>query len=169
MKIFSAIIIIYLLGLIPLDSPQVCSSLLKLKHGEVEKRGFVSNSTKVNFSMVTLPEKELYIIGQISQKYKLTQDQRLLLCAIRKHENGRPGREFGVLSKAAQKYADGYVSFIIQGEAAAQIILDSYSGDLVSFSNRYAPVGAENDPDNLNRFWYPIIKQLMEDWRQNTL
>jgi hypothetical protein len=158
-----------LFSFLTFDSSKVCHSIFKSKPVVVEKSIPVIKAKEIDFSKVDLPDKEVYLIGQISEKYELTQEQKLLLCAIRKHEHGAPGKEFGVLSRAAQKYSDGYLSFIIQGEAAAQIILDSYSGDLVSFSRRYAPVGAENDPNNLNKFWYPIIKKLMEDWGQNTL
>lgn len=163
------VIVLALLSLLSFDSPKICQSVFKTKAVTIEKAAPIIKVKEIDFSKVDLPDKEIYLIGQISEKYELTQEQRLLLCAIRKHEHGAPGREFGVLSRVAQKYSDGYLSFIVQGEAAAQIILDSYTGDLASFSRRYAPVGAENDPDNLNKFWYPIIKKLMEDWGQNTL
>lgn len=119
---------------------------------------------RLRYDKITLPEEEKFRIKLIAKKYEMTPDQELLLMAIRKHEHGRTGKEFGVLRKDVMCYRDKKLSFVIQGEAAAQIILNNYNGDLKKFAHLYAPVGVENDPTNLNQHWYPKIKELLEEW-----
>lgn len=84
-----------------------------------------------------------------------------VLCALRIIENGRPGRDFGVLSVQAETYEE-------QADIAARSFKngerryldakgmppragDRYTDDFLRFfSARWAPVGAANDPDGLN-------------------
>jgi hypothetical protein len=84
------------------------------------------------------------------------------LQALRRAENGGPGREFGVLSVPAPTYQE-------QARVAAESIRRNverfaerggqavdptgrYTPDFIAFfSSRYAPVGAANDPRGLNR------------------
>jgi hypothetical protein len=80
------------------------------------------------------------------------------LVALRVVENGRPGREFGVLSVPAPTYEDQVLvaarSFRNAeqrfGEAARDVHGHYTEDFLRHFSARWAPIGAENDPDNLN-------------------
>jgi len=104
------------------------------------------------------------------------------LAALRKTENGGPGRELGVLSVSAPTLADQY-------DVAARSLANNekrytdvtgqspVGGDgrltpdfLRFFSARWAPVGASNDPTNLNsnharnlESWYNRISLVAED------
>jgi len=79
-----------------------------------------------------------------------------LLFSIRKAENGKPGREFGVLHPKAIN-----TNLRTQAGWAAATIMNhrkrhdpKKEGDFIkSLARRYAPVGAENDPKNLNTHW----------------
>lgn len=79
-----------------------------------------------------------------------------ILFSIRKAENGKAGREFGVLHPKAVN-----TNLRTQAGWAAATIMNhrkrhdpKKDGDFIaSLSRRYAPVGAENDPNNLNRHW----------------
>lgn len=85
------------------------------------------------------------------------------LTALRKIENGGPGREFGVLSVPAPTYeAQARVAaesvrrsrerFEATGASAVDPATGRYTEAFVRFfSSRYAPVGASNDPAGLNR------------------
>jgi hypothetical protein len=87
-----------------------------------------------------------------------------LLAALRRVENGGPGREFGVLSVpapsleeqariAANSIQRSAARFARQGGAVVDPATGRYTeGFLRYFSARYAPVGAANDPAGLNRF-----------------
>lgn len=86
------------------------------------------------------------------------------LHALRRAENGRPGREFGVLSVPAPTYEDqarvaaesirrNVERFEAMGRQAVDPVSGRYSEEFIRFfSNRYAPVGASNDPTGLNRY-----------------
>ena len=103
------------------------------------------------------------IINTVAREYGLNQEQANLLWAIRKVENGRQGREFGVLKPEAMRYENGdpVKSFETQAKWAAGTIKKRYNGDLEEFANRWAPIGAENDPTNLNKNWVKNIKFYM--------
>lgn len=88
-----------------------------------------------------------------------------LLVAIRKAEAGGKGREFGVMSTKANTYRR-------QAGWCASICWKRYEewrdGDkmpskfLVYLANRYAPVGAANDPGGRNANWLRNVKYWME-------
>jgi len=110
---------------------------------------------------VYLPQDELDVIQSTALQYGI--DARLL-AAIRKAENGGPGREFGIMSVPAPTYTD-------QARAAAQTIKNNqaryeaetgYSSSVLGrltdqfiayLGGKYAPVGASNDPSGLNNNW----------------
>jgi hypothetical protein len=86
-----------------------------------------------------------------------------LLTALRRAENGGPGREFGVRSvDAPSLHAQGRVAantirntalrYARQGGEVLDAATGRYSEGFLRFlSARYAPVGAANDPTGLNR------------------
>ena len=106
--------------------------------------------------------EELQVMKQVAVKYKLNASGLALLRAIRKTENGKPGREFGILRKEAKTYRQ-------QAEWCAGTIRNNYyrwkrSGgkqDYLSFlAGKYAPIGCANDPKGLNKNW----KRNVEHW-----
>ncbi len=91
-----------------------------------------------------LPAREWAMIRQVAVNYDLTEEQTWLLAAIRRHENGRPGLEFGVggpmnSGHPAHRYQDGTKSFYIQAMWAAGTVRKHYKGDLDAFGRRYNP------------------------------
>lgn len=85
---------------------------------------------------------EWAMIRQTAVNYDLSDDATWLLAAIRRHENGRPGLEFGVggpmnSGHPAHRFRDGVRSFYVQAAWAAGTIRRHYSGDLESFGRRY--------------------------------
>lgn len=84
------------------------------------------------------------------------------LFALRIVENGRPGREFGVLSVPAPRYEDQVLvaarsfrhaedRYEVETGKEARDDNGRYTEPFLRhFSARWAPIGAENDPDNLN-------------------
>lgn len=86
-----------------------------------------------------------------------------LLVALRRTENGGPGREFGVCSLAApglesqarvaaNSVRNGVARFAAQGGQPINPASGTYTPAFLRFfSARYAPVGAPNDPGGLNR------------------
>lgn len=95
-------------------------------------------------SAALIPAHEWAMIRQVAVNYDLTDEQTWLLAAIRRHENGRPGLEFGVggpmnSGHRAHRYQDGVKSFYVQAMWAAGTIKRHYTGDLTAFGKRYNP------------------------------
>lgn len=87
------------------------------------------------------------MIRQIAVNYDLDDEATWLLAAIRRHENGRPGLEFGVggpmnSGHKAHRYRDGVKSFFVQGYWAAGTVRKHYKGDIAAFGRRYNPANA---------------------------
>ena len=95
----------------------------------------------------TLPAHEWTTLRQVAAEYGLSAEETWLLAAIRLHENGRPGLEFGVggpmdSGHKAHRCRDGVRSFRIQCAWAAGTIKKRYTGDLATFGKRYNPYHA---------------------------
>lgn len=87
------------------------------------------------------------MLREIAADYRLSDEETWLLAAIRIHENGRPGLEFGIggpmnSGHKAHRYRDGVKSFRIQCSWAAGTIKKRYTGDLGAFGKRYNPPNA---------------------------
>ena len=94
-----------------------------------------------------IPAAEWKMIRQIAVNYDLSDDATWLLAAVRRHENGRPGLEFGVggpmnSGHVAHRYRDGVKSFYVQGYWAAGTIRKHYTGDVAAFGQRYNPANS---------------------------
>ncbi len=91
-----------------------------------------------------VPAREWVMIRQVAVNYDLDEERTWLLAAIRRHENGRPGLEFGIggpmnSGHPAHRYQDGTKSFYIQAMWAAGTIKRHYKGDITEFGKRYNP------------------------------
>ena len=106
-----------------------------------------------------IPASEWRMIRQIAVNYGLDDESTWLLAAIRRHENGRAGLEFGVggpmdSGHRAHRYRDGVKSFYVQGYWAAGTIRRHYRGDVAAFGRRYNPSNAEK--------WAMSVKSLIK-------
>lgn len=113
-----------------------------------------------------LPSVEIQRCKEVARWYKLTPEQTALLMTIRRVESGKPGREFGVLSRKAMRHRDGVKSFYLQARFAAETIKGRYTGDIDAFAARWAPVGVANDPTNLNKNWARNAKHHIDRYRK---
>lgn len=112
----------------------------------------------------SVPAPEAQVIEAVAQYYELSPEQTKLLYAIRKVENGGPGKEFGVLAPQAMRFAkDPVRSFQTQAEWAAGTIKKRFNGNLEEFAMRWAPIGADNDPKGLNKNWLKNTQYYMEN------
>ena len=91
-----------------------------------------------------------------------------ILFAIRSSENGRPGIEFGVLHPRAKDQPN---SLRVQAGWCAATISKNHKRwlkskedvDFITFlGRRYCPVGADNDPNGLNKHWIKNVRTLTE-------
>jgi len=113
-----------------------------------------------------LPRRETDVIRETAAQAGIDVE---FLTALRKIENGGPGREFGVLSVPAPTYeaqarvaAETIRRNLQRFEAAGGTPIDAKTGRYTEefirfFSARYAPLGAANDPTGLNRHHAPNL------------
>ena len=119
---------------------------------------------KENLQKLLRSSQEAEVISRVAKEYNLDEVETKLLFAIREVENGRQGREFGVLKPEAMRFEndpDPMKSLETQARWAAGTIDKRFTGDLKAFADRWAPIGAKNDPKNLNKNWLPNILDKM--------
>ena len=79
-----------------------------------------------------------------------------IVAAIRYSENGGAGKEYGILHKRCPKtYRSqaGWCAATVQKNYDRWVKAGS-KGEFITFlGKRYCPVGAENDPNGLNKHW----------------
>jgi hypothetical protein len=125
-------------------------------------------------SLPGLPTREVEIIAREASRAGV---DPALLAALRRAENGGPGREFGVLSVpapslddqarvAANSIRNAAARFERQGGLAVDPATGRYTDEFLRFfSARYAPVGADNDPGGLNRHHARNLQRLYARFR----
>jgi len=114
--------------------------------------------------------EERAAIRRVAERFGV--DPRFV-AAIRKQENGGPGREFGVLDGYATTYdlqlqeccrTVAHRVFIYQARGRLFAYNESgltYSREFLHyFAAIWAPIGVANDPTNLNANWLPGVTQL---------
>jgi len=115
---------------------------------------------------VTLPASEWKVVREVAGEYGLSKHGEKLLAAIRLHENGLVGLEFGIGGPVnnghpAHRFAQGVknrhsfneASFRCQAQWAAGTIKKRYRGDLLAFARIYCPCNAWK--------WYVGVSSLM--------
>jgi hypothetical protein len=102
-----------------------------------------------------LPEKEAIILERVAGEYHLGDEQAALLVVIRLIENGKNGREMGVETKEAMRFAGDFdKSLELQAAYAAGTIVKRYRGDVKTFARTWCPVNRWN--------WEKMAKSLMK-------
>lgn len=88
-----------------------------------------------------------------------------IVAAIRHAENGRAGREYGVLHPRAlgksYRTQAGWCAATVQKHYDRWTKAGRKGDFLESLARRYCPVGAGNDPTGLNRHWLKNVRH----WR----
>ena len=79
----------------------------------------------------------VYYTPRVEWGRGLTQEEALLLYAVRSHEAGRPGLECGIEHPCMQYAQDGFYSLIFQADGAAHIIKERWDGNLWHFAHAF--------------------------------
>jgi len=82
-----------------------------------------------------LPAWEMRTVESVAKSYCLDREQKALLVAIRRSENGTPPFYYGVANKRCNSYEK-------QCRWAANTIRLRYHGDIDAFGHRWCPVNA---------------------------
>ena len=84
------------------------------------------------------------------------------VAAIRYAENGGKGREYGILHKRVKptyRSQAGWCAATVQKSYDRWVKAGSKGEFVVFLGNRYCPVGADNDPDGLNKHWIGNVRK----------
>ena len=102
-------------------------------------------------------------IIRIGEEEGLSDREVDILVAIREHEHGRAGREFGVMKGAPnfEKQARSAARLVLRGYGARLGTSEKIEDFIKRFGESYCPVGAENDPFDLNKYWIPTMTNLV--------
>jgi len=82
-------------------------------------------------------------------------DLKIIVYAIRKVENGRNGKEFGIMSVKANDFNSqaGWCVCTVNKNYQRWVKQSKEKDFVVFLGNRYAPLGVDNDPQMLNYNW----------------
>lgn len=91
-----------------------------------------------------------------------------LMLAVRRQEDGPPGLEFGVMAAKdtnLEEQARWAISTFIKNiKRWGKLEIIGAENYIASLGGRWAPIGAENDEGNLNRFWVENVKELYKKY-----
>jgi len=103
--------------------------------------------------------------------YPLLVNPYAFMLAVRMCEQGRKGREFGVMAQGAidtdlETQAEWTMSTLIKDTKrwytdtlANGKKKSDYPGFIFYFGDKWCPIGADNDPNNLNKYWLPNFQK----------
>lgn len=84
-----------------------------------------------------------------------------IVAAIRYAENGGKGKEYGILHprvKPTYRSQAGWCAATVQKNYDRWVKAGSKGEFIVFLGKRYCPVGAENDPNGLNKNWTKNVR-----------
>ena len=84
-----------------------------------------------------------------------------IIAAIRYAENGGKGREYGILHKRVKptyRSQAGWCAATVQKNWDRWVKAGRKGEFLVYLGKKYCPVGAENDPNGLNKHWLKNVR-----------
>jgi hypothetical protein len=105
------------------------------------------------------------------KQYPLLVNPYAFMLAVRMCEQGRKGREFGVMAQGAidtdlETQAEWTMSTLVKDTKrwhtdtlANGKKKSDYAGFIFYFGDKWCPIGAENDPNNLNQHWLPNFQK----------
>jgi hypothetical protein len=104
-------------------------------------------------------------------QYPLLVNPYAFMLAVRMCEQGRKGREFGVMAEGAidtdlKTQAEWTMSTLVKDNKrwhtdtlANGKKKSDYTGFIFYFADKWCPIGADNDPNNLNQNWLPNFQK----------
>ena len=94
-----------------------------------------------------------------------------IVAAIRYAENGRAGREYGILHprvKPTYRSQAGWCAATVQ-KNYDRWVKAGRKGEYIKFLGaRYCPVGADNDPTGLNKHWIKNVTKFRKKFLQSS-
>lgn len=122
------------------------------------------------FNMQQAPQNNAGAVGQLNDQMVIDRFKNKMNLAIVRAENNPENH--GVLSIETDNPKQVLINSVNNnfrrftgGEQPAPWIKEKPSKFVDFMQRRWAPIGAENDPDNLNKNWAPNVKSII---RQNS-
>ena len=108
--------------------------------------------------------EEIGMIFAAAKRNNLNTELAYILFAIRKAENGKAGKEFGIMNPEANDFDSqaGWCAATIKKNYDRWIDAGCPDDFITFLGSKYCPVGAENDPNNLNQHWVGNVKEWVE-------
>lgn len=147
------------------------------EESQQDKKVNVEN-VRTHFKFISEIETIFTVVEAYLETYKNTLKQYPLLVnpyafmlAVRMAEQGRKGREFGVMAQGAidtdlETQAEWTMSTLIKDTKrwhtdtlANEKKRSDYPGFIFYFGDKWCPIGADNDPNNLNKYWLPNFQK----------
>ena len=106
------------------------------------------------------PREELLTIHTAAVRNDCKGEDLTILYSIRKAENGPKGLEFGVICQAGTNLDTqaGWAAATVVKTRARWVKAGKPKPFIEYLGDRYCPVGAENDPNGLNKHWINNVK-----------
>jgi cell division protein FtsB len=147
---------------------------LEIKKAEQQLEEIVTAPKITKLNLSDFSEKEKTVIADAGLRNNLKGFLYPIFYAIRKAEDGRAGCEFGIIHRKAWntdlKTQAGWAAATIQKNYDRYLkdqggFPNTYDGFIAYLGARYCPVGADNDPDGLNKNWIGNVTHWVEKIR----
>lgn len=155
-----------------------------VKTKEIEKPYFITIKEKQPIQVIeeTTKEKETIFSNQVEQdifnksiELGLTKEQAILIISISRHETGNwtsqafiNKHNFGGIMcnqatqiKSYASYEEGLTDFIL---VLKNVYFNKGLNTIAEIGAKYCPVGAENDPNGLNKYWVGGVTTFYEEY-----
>ena len=113
-------------------------------------------------------ENETELVKKISAKYDV--DWKLIEAIVRHETGNRTSRAYHELNNVGGLMGkDGLMKFDSKEESYERLVyviknyyIDQGLTTIEQIQKKYAPIGAENDPNNLNQYWTSSVRAIYE-------
>lgn len=114
-------------------------------------------------------ENETELVKKISAKYDV--DWKLIEAIVRHETGNRTSRAYHELNNVGGLMGkDGLMKFDSKEESYERLVyviknyyIDQGLTTIEQIQKKYAPIGVENDPNNLNQYWVKGVKSIYEN------
>ena len=121
----------------------------------------------IQFKDGTIASEQFDDAVKVNIRPELRKELSRYVAAIRYAENGKR-YQYGIIHKrckAGYRNQAGWCAATVQKNYDRWVKAGSKGEFVVFLGNRYCPVGADNDPDNLNRHWIGNVRKFHARFR----
>jgi len=135
------------------------------EQGQKEQGQKIDETVDEEYNLLLIPyfpQEEISMILKAGKRNNLNTEQLAILFAIRKSENGRAGREFGIMNPKANTFdlQAGWCAATIYKNQERWAMAGKPDDFITFLGNRYCPTSGDITPmeQKLNKHWIPNVK-----------